>query len=91
VLGSHIGLNPVWVVVALMVFGSAFGFLGMVIAVPTAAVLKVLAEETGIYYRRSAFYLEPAPASASGNPGSDSASESSDSSSSSGTSGIIGS
>ncbi|NLV46800.1 MAG: AI-2E family transporter [Candidatus Hydrogenedentes bacterium] len=91
VLGSHIGLNPVWVVVALMVFGSAFGFLGMVIAVPTAAVLKVLAEEAGAYYRRSAFYLEPAPASASGNPGSDSASESSDSSSSSGTSGIIGS
>ena len=53
IIGSHIGLNHSWVVVALMVFSSAFGFLGMVIAVPTAAVLKVVAAESYAYYRQS--------------------------------------
>lgn len=94
VLGSHIGLNPVWVVVALMVFSSAFGFLGMVIAVPLAAVVKVLAEEAGACYRQSSFYLEPAPVSTSGRQGSESSessSKDSNSSPSSGKSGIIGS
>lgn len=85
VLGSRIGLNPVWVVVAFIVFSSAFGFLGVVIAVPTAAILKVLILEAGAYYRRSDFYREPSAAS----PGSsDSSSASSSGSSvSSGTSG----
>lgn len=87
IIGSHIGLNPVWVVVALMVFSSAFGFLGMVIAVPTAAVLKVVAAEGYAYYRKSRFYREPAPALPPGSSDG-SSSSSSNSSSGSGASGI---
>lgn len=89
VLGSHIGLNPVWVIVALMVFSTTFGFIGVVIAVPTAAVLKVLVLEGHDRYRRSRFYTEsvPVPSFSGGNPVSVS-SLSSDSSSSSGSSGI---
>ncbi len=87
VLGSHIGLNPVWVIVALMVFSTAFGFIGVVIAVPTAAVLKVLVLEGHAYYRRSRFYTESVPVSSSPGGGCDSSS-SSKPSSPSGTSGI---
>lgn len=87
VLGSHIGLNPVWVVVALMVFSTAFGFLGMVIAVPTAAVLKVVAAESYAYYRQSRFYREPLPAFPPG-PSDGNSPSSSNPTSSSGASGM---
>ncbi len=87
VLGSHIGLNPVWVIVALMVFSTAFGFIGVVIAVPTAAVLKVLVLEGHTRYRCSRFYTESVPVSSSAGGNCDSSS-SSGPSSPSGTSGI---
>ncbi len=60
VLGSKIGLNPVWIIVAFMVFSTAFGFLGVVLAVPIAAVLKVVVEEGAAYYRKTRFYTEAA-------------------------------
>lgn len=84
VLGSHIGLNPVWIIIALMVFSTAFGFIGVVIAVPTAAVLKVLVLEAHDRYRRSRFYTESEPIPASAN----SSSSACEDSSSSGSSGI---
>lgn len=88
VLGSHIGLNPVWIIIALMVFSTAFGFIGVVIAVPTAAVLKVIALEAHDRYRHSRFYTESVPVSASNGSVGDSSPASSTSSSSSGSSGI---
>ncbi|MEJ6813187.1 MAG: AI-2E family transporter, partial [Octadecabacter sp.] len=33
-VGSSIGLHPVWLILALSVFGSLFGFVGMLVAVP---------------------------------------------------------
>jgi len=42
-VGGSIGLHPVWLIFALSVFGSLFGFVGMLIAVPVAAVIGVLA------------------------------------------------
>lgn len=63
VVGSQVGLGPVWVILAVMVFGSTLGFVGMLLAVPIAAVLKVLAEEGVAAYRRSSFFNGP-PASA---------------------------
>ena len=41
-VGSSIGLHPVWLILALSVFGSLFGFVGMLVAVPVAAVIGVL-------------------------------------------------
>ena len=41
-VGGSVGLHPVWLLLALSVFGSLFGFLGMLIAVPVAASLGVL-------------------------------------------------
>ncbi len=41
-VGSSVGLHPVWLLFALSVFGSLFGFVGMLVAVPVAAVIGVL-------------------------------------------------
>ena len=42
-VGSSIGLHPVWLILALSVFGSLFGFVGMLVAVPVAAIIGVVA------------------------------------------------
>ncbi|MEC3861030.1 AI-2E family transporter [Mesobacterium sp. TK19101] len=41
-VGSSVGLHPVWLILALSVFGTLFGFVGMLVAVPLAAALGVL-------------------------------------------------
>jgi predicted PurR-regulated permease PerM len=41
-VGSSVGLHPVWLMFALFAFASLFGFLGMLIAVPAAAAIGVL-------------------------------------------------
>ncbi|MCK5861800.1 MAG: AI-2E family transporter [Candidatus Hydrogenedentes bacterium] len=56
VVGGQIGLNPVWVIVAFLVFSSAFGMLGAVLAMPIAAVLKVVVLEGTDAYRNSTFF-----------------------------------
>lgn len=42
-VGSSVGLHPVWLMFALSAFGVLFGFFGLLIAVPVAASLGVLA------------------------------------------------
>jgi predicted PurR-regulated permease PerM len=56
IVGDQVGLGPVWVILAIMVFGNLLGFLGLLIAVPTAAVLKVLVVEGVEYYRKSPLF-----------------------------------
>jgi predicted PurR-regulated permease PerM len=41
-VGKSVGLHPVWLMFALSVFGSIFGFVGMLVAVPVAASIGVL-------------------------------------------------
>ncbi|MCK0142217.1 AI-2E family transporter [Aliiroseovarius sp. F20344] len=41
-VGSSVGLHPVWLMFALSVFGSLFGFVGMLVAVPVAAAIGVV-------------------------------------------------
>lgn len=41
-VGNSVGLHPVWLMFALSVFGSLFGFVGMLVAVPVAAIIGVL-------------------------------------------------
>ncbi|MBC7279944.1 AI-2E family transporter [Hoeflea sp.] len=41
-VGSSVGLHPVWLMFALFAFGVLFGFVGMMIAVPAAAAIGVL-------------------------------------------------
>ncbi len=42
ILGDSTGLPPLWVLVAIIVGGDLFGFAGMILGVPTAAVFYVL-------------------------------------------------
>ena len=55
-VGDKIGLHPVWVIFALMAFGSLFGFLGILLAVPVAAVLGVLIRTLIDFYKKSVYY-----------------------------------
>ena len=41
-VGSSVGLHPVWLMFALFAFGYLFGFVGLLIAVPAAAAFAVL-------------------------------------------------
>ncbi len=41
-VGTSVGLHPVWLMFALLAFGSLLGFTGMLIAVPAAAAIGVL-------------------------------------------------
>ena len=56
ILGGKLGLKPLWIIVALMAGGELFGFLGILLAVPMLAVLKVVVEHTIEFYRASDVY-----------------------------------
>jgi|TARA_R110000787_G_scaffold11003_11_gene36835 predicted PurR-regulated permease PerM len=55
-VGDSVGLHPVWLILALSVFGSLFGFVGMLAAVPIAAALGVIARFATEQYRQSELY-----------------------------------
>ncbi len=62
-VGDRVGLHPVWVMFALLAGGSLFGFVGVLLAVPVAAVIGVLTRFALRQYLESNFYQggEPAP------------------------------
>lgn len=41
-IGERIGLHPVWLMFSLLAFGSLFGFVGLLVAVPVSACIAVL-------------------------------------------------
>lgn len=55
-VGSSVGLHPVWLLFALSAFGTLFGFVGMLVAVPVAASLGVLIRFAISQYRDSPLY-----------------------------------
>ncbi len=56
-VGSSIGLHPVWLMFALFAFGYLFGFVGMLVAVPVSAVIGVLVRFALARYLASKLYL----------------------------------
>ncbi len=57
-VGDKIGLHPVWVMFSLLAGGVLLGFLGLMLAVPIAAVLAILLRASVEKYKASALYLE---------------------------------
>lgn len=55
-LGDRIHLHPVWVIFALFAGGTLYGFVGVLVAVPAAAVIGVLARFALARYRGSSLY-----------------------------------
>jgi len=58
-LGDRVHLHAVWVIFALFAGGVAFGFLGVLLAVPLAAAIGVLARYWLRRYLESPLYLDP--------------------------------
>ena len=56
IVGDSVGLHPVWIVLALSVGGFFFGFVGLLIGVPVAVGVKLLAGRGLDRYRRSELY-----------------------------------
>jgi predicted PurR-regulated permease PerM len=55
-VGDAVGLHPVWLMFALLAFGSLFGFVGLLVAVPLAAIVGVLARFALRQYLASPLY-----------------------------------
>ncbi|MEM6972468.1 MAG: AI-2E family transporter [Pseudomonadota bacterium] len=55
-VGGHVKLHPVWLMLALSVFGALMGFVGMLVAVPAAAAIGVLARFLVQQYRSGRLY-----------------------------------
>jgi predicted PurR-regulated permease PerM len=64
VVGKTVGLSEIWVLVALFVGGEIFGFLGVLLALPTAAVAKIFVSRGVRYYRATELFLQAPPESA---------------------------
>ncbi|MGK7862520.1 AI-2E family transporter [Falsiroseomonas sp. E2-1-a4] len=58
-LGDRVELHAVWVIFALFAGGVAFGFLGVLLAVPMAAAIGVIARYWLRRYLESPLYLDP--------------------------------
>jgi predicted PurR-regulated permease PerM len=58
-VGDKIGLHPVAVIFAVMAGGQLFGFIGVLLALPVAAVLMVLLREVRRRYVGSSLYATP--------------------------------
>ena len=62
-VGDSVGLHPVWLMFALLAFSYLFGFVGLLLAVPLAAAVGVIARFALRRYLASPFYTgeEPKP------------------------------
>lgn len=57
-VGESVGLHPVWVMFALLAGGVLLGFLGLMLAVPLAAIIGVLVRLAIKRYKLSSLYLD---------------------------------
>ena len=55
-VGESVGIHPVWLIFALLAFGYLFGFVGLLVAVPLAATIGVLARFAIKQYLASPVY-----------------------------------
>ena len=55
-VGTKVGLHPVWLMFALLAFGFLFGFVGLLVAVPVAAAIGVLTRFLLRQYMASPYY-----------------------------------
>jgi predicted PurR-regulated permease PerM len=63
-VGESVGLHPVWLLFALFAFGYLFGLVGLLLAVPMAAALGVLARFALKRYLASRYYTGEPPVGA---------------------------
>lgn len=59
ILGGSIGLPPIMVILSLLAGAKLMGFTGLLVAIPVAAMLRVIVSELVGYYRRTMFFRAP--------------------------------
>lgn len=59
-IGSKLDLHPMLVFISLIIAGSLFGLLGLVLAIPVVGIIRVFLKFFDELYVRSDFYLQPA-------------------------------
>lgn len=60
-VGDKVGLHPVWIIFALLAFGSVWGFTGLIVAVPVASAIGVLLRFATKRYRESPLFTGELP------------------------------
>ncbi len=55
-VGERVGLHPVWVIFAMLAGGALFGFVGVLLAIPVAAIIGVLTRFALSLYVTSPYY-----------------------------------
>lgn len=56
IIGDRVGLHPVWVMLAILAFGSFFGIIGLLLAIPLAVLIKLLLANSLVTYKRSVYF-----------------------------------
>ena len=56
IVGGAVGLNPGWVMIALALFGLLLGVVGLLVAIPLAVLVKMVASRGIARSRASAYY-----------------------------------
>ncbi|MDC0344899.1 AI-2E family transporter [Alphaproteobacteria bacterium] len=59
-VGEKLGLNPAWCLFMLFASGTLFGFLGLLLAYPFAAIIQLLSQEAFQRYQQTTFYMKKA-------------------------------
>ncbi len=58
IVGTKLGLNPVAIILSILICGQILGFLGLLLAVPIASVVKVLIDEGIVKYKDTKLFKE---------------------------------
>jgi predicted PurR-regulated permease PerM len=61
IVGQSVGLHPVWVLLAIVLFSFFFGFIGLLIAVPAAVAIKLMLSNLMRFYEESTYYRGSEP------------------------------
>ncbi len=58
IMGNFIGLSPIWIILSITVGGGLFGVLGVLLAIPTGALLKIIFTSLLNNYNKSHYNID---------------------------------
>ncbi|MBW8771761.1 MAG: AI-2E family transporter [Gemmatimonadetes bacterium] len=56
IVGQSVGLHPIWIMIAMGISGTLFGFIGLLLAIPLAVLVKMLLVRGVARYKTSSVY-----------------------------------
>lgn len=56
IVGNSVGLHPIWIMIALTMSGAFFGFIGLLLAIPLAVLVKMMLTRGIARYKASPMY-----------------------------------